>query len=116
MSIWPATLPPPALNTMQEVAPNNSIRSSMDKGPDIVRRRTTANVRLINFSMNLSPEQTDVLDDFYTNTTASGSLSFTYTHPRTGQVFEARFRGDPPQYNEREGMLWVAQVSLELLP
>ena len=115
MPTWPAQLPPPALNSLQESPPNNTIRSQMDKGPDKVRRRTTANIRPIAFSMHLTEAQLEILDDFYTSDTFSGSESFTYTHPRTGLLCTARFR-EPPSYQEREGVVYNVGISLEILP
>lgn len=87
----------------------------MDRGPAKVRRRTTANTRPISFSLNLTPEQTATLDTFYDDTTFSGSDEFDYTHPRTGSACKARF-ADKPQYSEREGVLYSASISLEIMP
>jgi len=117
MTTWPSSLPSPALDTFTETPPNNAISTQMDKGPDKVRRRTTANVRPISFSMKLTSTQVETLDDFYTNTTFSGVVDFDYTHPRTNQPVTARFKaGSPPQYSESSGVLWNASVELEILP
>lgn len=115
MPTWPATLPAPLLSSLSEAPPNNSIRSQMDKGPDKIRRRTTANVRPISFTLALTAAQLETLDDFYVTDTFSGSEAFDYTHPRTGQSVQAVF-ASPPQYSEREGVLYNAGVSLEILP
>lgn len=115
MPTWPITLPAPALNTLEESPPDNTIRTTMDKGADKVRRRTTANIRPISFSMMLTEAQTEILDDFYTADTFSGSEAFDYTHPRTGAAVQARFV-NPPNYAEREGQVYAAAVSLEILP
>lgn len=115
MAIWPASLPAPALNTLQESPPDNSIRSNMDKGPAKIRRRTTANVRPLQFTMALDPDLVDVLDAFYDEDTYSGSIAFTFTHPRTGESVQARFTS-PPQYSESEGVIYNATVQLEIMP
>lgn len=115
MPSWPNTLPPPALSTLTETPPDNSIRSNMDKGPAKVRRRTTANVRPIAFTLKLTPAQTQILDDFYDNDTLSGSEVFDYTHPRTLQACTARF-SQPPQYAEQESVIYTASVTLEIMP
>lgn len=115
MVAWPASLPAPALNTLSESPPDNVIRSNMDKGPAIVRRRTTANIRPISFGLILTAAETQILDEFYTDDTFSGSESFDFTHPRTGAAVTARFV-EPPEYQEREGAAWAASVSLEILP
>ena len=115
MATWPATLPYPALNTLKETPPNNAIRTQMDKGPDKVRRRTTANVRPLSFTLKLTPVQLETLDTFYVTTTASGVDEFDYTHPRTGDSVTARFVS-PPDYAESEGVIYNCSVSLEILP
>ncbi len=115
MTTWPATLPPPALSSLRESPPNNVIRTSMDKGPDKVRRRTTANIRPLSFNMKLTPAQVETLDEFFTDTTFSGSIEFDYEHPRTGENVTARFV-EPPQYSENSGAIYDCSVSLEIMP
>lgn len=115
MATWPATLPAPALNTLKESPPNNVIRTQMDKGPDKVRRRTTANVRPLSFTLKLTPAQVETLDTFFVTTTFSGADEFDYTHPRTGDPVTARFVG-PPDYSEQEGVIYNAAIQLEILP
>ena len=115
MAIWPAALPAPALNSLRESPPDNAMRSNMDKGPAKVRRRTTANIRPMQFSLALDPDLVDVLDDFYNDDTFSGSIAFTFTHPRTLETVQARFTG-PPQYGEAEGAIYNVSVQLEILP
>src|SRR4051794_41588469 len=115
MTAWPDTLPAPALNSLNESPPDNTIRSNMDRGPAKVRRRTTANTRPISFTLNLTPEQTETLDTFYDTTTFSGTDEFNYTHPRTAASCTARF-AERPQYSEREGIIYSASISLEIMP
>jgi hypothetical protein len=115
MSTWPATLPPPVLNSLRETPPMNTIRSTVDKGPAKVRRRTTANVRNISFTLLLSPALVETLDIFYVTTTFSGADEFDYTHPRTGVACKARFVSQP-EYSEREGVLYTVPIALEILP
>lgn len=115
MPAWPISLPAPALSSLQESPPDNSIRSSMDKGPAKVRRRSTANIRPLAFSLILTPAQTETLDDFYVDDCFSGAVAFDYTHPRTGVGCEARFV-EPPKYNEREGAVYTVAIMLEILP
>lgn len=115
MATWPATLPAPLLNSFREQPPENTIRSPMDKGPPKIRRITTANIRPISFSLALTPAQVEILDDFYTTETFSGSVEFYFDHPRTGETFSAVF-AERPSYEEREGVDYLAAISLELLP
>jgi hypothetical protein len=87
----------------------------MDKGADKVRRRSTANVRPIGFSLSLTEAQVEILDTFYVTTTLSGSVEFDFIHPRTGATVEARFVS-PPSYSEREAVMYSCSVQLEILP
>lgn len=115
MVTWPAALPAPALNTLRESPPDNALRTQMDKGPAKVRRRTTANTRPISFVIKILPALVITLDDFYDTETASGSIEFDYTHPRTGAAVTARFT-TRPSYAEVEGVLYNCSIELEILP
>jgi hypothetical protein len=115
MTTWPATLPAPLINTFQEAMPDNLIRTQMDKGPAVVRRRTTANVKAIGYDMILTSSQMDDLDTFFNTTAASGVDAFTYTHPRTGDTVSARF-ASPPNVSDVNGIAWRVSVALEVLP
>ncbi len=115
MPTWPVSFPPPAAGTLQESPPDNALRTSMDKGPDKIRRRTTANVRPLSFSIYLDDDQVQEMDEFYNEDTYSGSVEFDYVHPRTLANVSARFTA-PPQYSHREAGLWTVNVSLEVLP
>ena len=115
MAVWPTELPAPALNSFNETPPMNAIRSNMDRGPAKVRRRTTANVRPVSFTLLLTQEQTQILDDFFVNDTFSGAEQFDFTHPRTGAAVKARFAGEP-SYSETEGIIYSAAVQLEIMP
>jgi len=117
MPTWPASLPPPKIGTLNERPPNNAIASQPDKGPSIVRRRTTANVRPITYSMDLTPEQVITLDEFFEDDTFSGTITFDYTHPRTGAAVTARFvPGSVPEWQDNEGVIYGAAVQLEIMP
>lgn len=106
----------PIGDTFTEKVPDNLIRTEMDVGPAKVRRRTTANVRDIQFRSWLTPAQTEDLDTFFMRDVYSGALPFDYTHPRTGAVVSARFK-EPPTYTDVEaGMYYEASISLEILP
>jgi len=115
MAAFPASLPVPALNTLKETPPRNVIRTQMDKGPDKVRRRTTANVRMLQFVLKLTPAEVATLDTFFDTTVFSGADEFDYTHPRTGAAEKARFV-EAPQYSESEGVIYDCALSLEILP
>lgn len=113
MAVWPSQFCP-LINSFQESPPQNLIRSDMDVGPAKIRRRTTANIRPVSFRMFLNKANVAVLDNFYLNDIMSGAEAFDFTHPRTGQLVQARFQ-EPPQYqNQSTG--YNVSISLEILP
>lgn len=113
MATWPAQFCP-LLNSLQESPPENAIRSSMDKGPAKIRRRTTANIRPLSFRLFLKPAQLEIMENFYEVETYSGVDEFDYIHPRTSQAVKARFVS--LSWNERSGVGYDVSVSLEILP
>lgn len=114
MVTWPSTLKP-LKGSVQETPPENAIRSDMDVGPAKVRRRTTANIRPLTFSMRLTGAQTATLDTFYNTDTFSGVEPFDFKHPRTGSTVTARFVS-PPSYQDVDGVMWDVNIDLEILP
>lgn len=114
MATWPAEFCP-LINSFQEQPPENTIRSTMDKGPAKVRRRTTANVRPVSFNMFLMNSQMDLMDSFYVTETFSGADEFDFIHPRTKANVKARFT-QPPSYGERSSVGYQVSISLEILP
>lgn len=116
MADWPVTLPQKVKSEgFQEEVPNTLLRSEMDAGPAKVRRRFTAGVRNINLSLNVSEAQVAILDNFFINTLAHGSVKFNWVHPRTQATVQFRFVS-PPQYTHRTRDLWDAVLKLEILP
>ena len=97
-------------------APNGTdLRQGMGVGPPKVRRRTTANVRPIQGKIVMTTTELAAFDTFFTSTLASGSLTFNFDHPRTGNTEEMRFT-QPPQYAYISPTLWEVSVSMEVLP
>lgn len=111
---WPNTLPCPMMAGYSETIIPNVIRSDMDTGPDKVRRRSTAVVTQLTFNLNLTREQSVILDDFYFDTTLSGTLAFNFYHLRKMETVECRFV-DAPALSSRSGY-YIAQIKLEVLP
>lgn len=68
MARWPLNLLiPPSINFSQSRA-SNTIRSAMEVGPAKVRRRTTAGVRQVQFSLVLTTAELEYLTQFYEDT------------------------------------------------
>lgn len=110
MTEWPSVL---KINrdSLNETAPDNTIRSSMAVGPDKIRKRGSSAVRKLSFYMTLTDTNVNVIDNFYIENCA---LAFDFKHPRTKQYCRARFTS-PPQYSLNE-TLWNVTVELEILP
>lgn len=116
MSVWPASLPLPLSNTLQETPPQSLIRTQMDGGVPKVRRRSTATVRKLSFQLMLSAAQVSALDTFFVTTTLGGSDSFDYTHPRTSAAVTARFTTPPTYADANTGDHYLTTIELEILP
>ena len=119
MAAWPASLPC-LMHDAQETRQDGSIRTDMSAGPQKARRRFSAVSRAVTVTLVLSPDQRSVLDTFYAETLAEGSLSFDVADPFGGSLVAARFSG-PISYTFRghrgAGARWYfAAVSLEILP
>lgn len=107
---WPATLKITRDN-YSETAPDRTIRSSMDVGPQKLRKRSSAAVRKVSLRLFLTDALLQTLDDFFT---ANEVLVFNFTDPRTNTSKRARFT-DSPTYGLNEKM-WDVSVKLEYLP
>jgi len=115
MVAWPTGFPAPAVNSFNEEPPDNLIKSSVDRGPKKIRRRTVANIRPISFTLNLTPDQIEELDSFYMDDLLSGAISFDYVHPRTLATVKARF-AEKPKWADQEATIYKTEISLEILP
>jgi len=113
---WPATVPTDIhVGSFREELPDNLLRTSMDVGPDKLRRRTTANIRPWTGSIIMTKSQLATFDTFYVSTLASGSLTFTFAHPRTAASSEMRF-ANIPTYTPIGGDYWEMSAQWEILP
>jgi hypothetical protein len=116
MTAWPNTLPAAALlENFHESAPETIIRTDMDTGPAKIRQRSTAGMRSLSLHYLLSASQVATLESFYLTTLAGGSLSFTFTHPRTVATVSCRFVR-PPEYGDNNGSYFKVALELEIMP
>jgi len=115
MPVWPSELPAAPLIGHRETAPDTALRTSMDAGPAKVRRRFTAGVREIEVALVLDDTRITLLDTFFTDTLAGGTLRFTHRLPRTGVAMTFRFVS-PPVYELIAPSRWRATLKLEVLP
>lgn len=92
------------------------LRSDMDLGPAKVRRRTTANVRLIECAFLIDVSQRATFDTFFNSTLEGGTLPFELDHPITGTTSDFRFV-EEPTYSAVSGSLYFhLNCRLEILP
>lgn len=93
---WPSSLPNrPIVSQYQEQFPHTMIESSIDVGPKNRRRRISKNIARFSCTYILDYGQIEILRQFYEETTYGGTLSFNFTHPRTGEPIVARFGTNP---------------------
>lgn len=115
MATWPAVLYGRILKgSFTETPPQNVLRTKMDTGPAKLRRRSTAAIRSISFTLFLSKALVATFDTFYVTTIQSGSIKFDMYHPRTYVQGEYRFVNQPQYSASTEG--YDVHISLELLP
>ena len=113
---WPNELSDkPLISGMSEMLESNTLRTEMDQGPDKIRQRSTASIRKINISFVFDRDKVSILDGFYLDDLKSGSLSFSYTHPRDNNFINCRFLS-PPEYKAVNGNYYNVNLKLEILP
>ena len=116
---WPDTLPQFKLTGIVDQRLSAKLRSSVDVGPAIVRRRYTASIRNIDQPMTFSDDQKNAFDDFWVTDLDQGVSSFDWTDP-SGNAVTMRFRSDDaPAFTASEGgdgKRWNTTFQLEILP
>ena len=113
MAIWPTTLPQLPLRAgILETTPKLVIRTTMDAGPEKMRRRFTAGSRNIKHVMEMTKAQVAIFDAFYLTNCAIG---FDFVDTRTGVSKEFRFLS-PPVYAFSKSLKWNVSLSLEQMP
>lgn len=108
---WPSTLPQSfEVKGYTETPPDLFIRSSVDQGPDKVRKGFTAGVTKISGNMTLNAAQVLILDSYYRSI-----VSDTWSHPITSLTKTFRFT-EPPTYTALGNGYYSANINIELLP
>ena len=119
MVAWPAELPQdPLLAGYGDSPPETAIRTPMDVGPDKIRRRITAGVKPVAFSLDLTQSQKERLELFYETDTSGGSVRFDWVdHGATGTPpVEYHFRAPPSFRRFATSTKWIAALALEIMP
>lgn len=97
-AVWPPGIArTPLVSKLRETAPNLIIRSAMDVGPAIVRRRFTAGISLFDVELLATRDELATFRTFFSDTILGGALAFEWKHPITGDTADFRII-DPPTY------------------
>lgn len=116
---WPTDLPAEGMSGITDQRTGAKIRSEVDQGPAIQRRRYTAAVRKIDVPVSFTDDERAIFDTFFITTLQEGVLSFNYTDPRGGATRSFRFRSvDGPAWQGSNGgelKRWSATLELEII-
>lgn len=97
MPTWPGTLPVrPLEQGYEETMRESQVRSSIDGMPIVQRQRSPGYSKPMSLTFELTSDQLDTFQTFYRSTLGFGSVSFDFTHPRTGASVSMRFIGGQP--------------------
>lgn len=116
---WPTDLPTRFNQSgFQMGRARNSIRSTMETGPQKVRRRSTAGVKPLRGSMTMTTEQLDSFRVFYDSTLIDGNIPFDIPDPMDeDNTLLVRFDTDQPPVEEFASHdKWLVNMVLEVLP
>lgn len=117
MPAWPLSAATIEQNGYTEgVLMDPTIRSSMDSGEPKARPRFSAVVKKMDGQIiALSSADCDTIFNFYDSDCAFGSLSFTWTHPRTGAAGTFKW-AQRPEITGTNGATFTMSVSILVLP
>jgi hypothetical protein len=115
MPTFPNTLPKFDSESYVESYGDGLVRTSMDSGPDFVRRRYTAIPIGVSGDLNLDGAQVDTLIDFWRTDCKFGSITFDWVNSRTDTAVVYRFRA-PPVVRAGSGNNFLVSLELEILP
>lgn len=94
-AVWPVGLPQAPLVRKSNHSPTSAtIRSSVDAGPDKVRRRSTIVIDKWSLGLIVSGAQLTTFKTFFHSTCQSGAIAFDWKDPHTGAEREFRFVGE----------------------
>lgn len=120
MTAWPASLPQSQFRGLTDKRQKAVLRTPMDAGPAIVRRRFTAVYREVVTRIVLNGTQRQTFDTFFITTLKEGSLPFDWTDPVDDTTVSFRFKEEPEWTMRRGGTtanrIWEATLSFEILP
>ncbi len=93
-----------------------TVRSNMDSGDQKARPRFSAVIRTMTGQIEqLTSTQVDSIFTFYDTTCSFGSISFTWTHPRTGVSGTFKFQKRPEVVGSN-GVTFTMSIAIMQLP
>lgn len=114
---WPGTLPQEVMTSGYSLAlADNRLRTPVDYGPPLVRKRSSANIKPLSVTMSMTPAQWDDFLDFINNDLEGGTLPFTFPEPYGGADLLVMF-GDSMPTTEPYGTLdYLVHMQLVVMP
>jgi hypothetical protein len=115
--VWPASLPTYVLaGSFKAKDQDGAIRFQPERGEPLARPGSTAVVTVMSGAFLVTSEELDVLNAFYREDTAMGSVEFDLPDPRTGEFARFVFT-EAPQIEDASGPdLYRVTLSLMRLP
>lgn len=116
--VWPSTLPQQLLiNGASLGVGDGLLEYQPDTGPSQTRRRSSAVMRPLSGSMNLTSAQMTTFETFFYTTILGGSLPFNFPDPRTGATLLVKFtKQGLPAYTPQGGDNYLLALNMVVLP
>ncbi|MGM4891271.1 hypothetical protein [Tardiphaga sp. 839_C3_N1_4] len=115
---WPAEFPQELeQNGFSEGVGDGVLEYQPDQGPSISRRRTSAVMRPLSGTMQMSAAQIATLRTFFDTTLMGGALPFEFPDQIQDGTLLVKFpKGAGPSWSALSGELYRVQLSMMVLP
>lgn len=114
---WPSSLPQtPLYNGYSRTLRDTRIYTDNSSGASKIRNKFTASPEDITYRFVLDSAQKVTLENFYKQTLRNGALPFLFKEPESGVDRQYRFAKGSTLKFEREGLYYVFELKLEILP
>ena len=114
---WPSSLPQaPLYNGYSRTLRDTRIYTDNSSGASKVRNKFTAGVEDVTYRFVLDAAQKVTLENFYKQTLKNGALPYIFKEPESGTDRQYRFAKGSTLKFEREGLYYIIELKLEVLP